>query len=234
MSLEVQPIQIWQFYVKDQAARSVGPCAAQKILPRAKRFYAPPGRADQRLQRLTDRHVIIDDEDDRLFQEARSQRTAWTCCNWNHDFLEPKARHLRDTRVRAVQPINARRQELSQDFSTTASPNRAFSPYHYFGLKDAASRSLANRASSCMKSDLDGSQQSVPAERLHQAVNGPVIKDAVTVVVLRVSRDEHDRNMLLADCQFSLKVAPAHAGHPEIQDETAGPRGHIRREERFR
>ena len=48
-----------------------------------------------------------------------------------------------------------------------------------------------------MKGGPDGSQQSVPAERLHQAVNGPFIKDAVTVVGVCVGRDKNDWNVLL-------------------------------------
>src|SRR5258708_19754278 len=84
-----------------------------------------------------------------------------------------------------------------------------------------------------MKRRTHGPQQSVPTERLHQALNGPFIKDAVTVLGLAVGRDKYDRNVLLAKRQLSLKVGPAHPGQPNIQDQTVRPHDNVRREKLF-
>src|ERR1700716_2399492 len=88
VSLEVQSIQIWQFDVEDQAGWSVDLCPAQEVLTRAKRFHAPSSRADQRRQCFTDRDIIIDDEDDRLWLHDCSRRLA--SCEGHHEFLRMK------------------------------------------------------------------------------------------------------------------------------------------------
>ncbi len=70
-----RPSEVRQTHVEHQTARDERPRSCEKSCAEAKRLDAPARLAEQELERLTDRNIVIDDENDRRNggHEARSR-----------------------------------------------------------------------------------------------------------------------------------------------------------------
>ena len=64
--LQIKPAQTWQLHIKHQAAWNIFFSMIQKLLRRSKSLDFPSGRVKETFQTLSNREIIVYDEDDRF------------------------------------------------------------------------------------------------------------------------------------------------------------------------
>src|SRR5258708_35626831 len=74
-------------------------------------------------------------------------------------------------------------------------------------------------------------EQRVVAERLEQALRGPLRQQARTDSFVTVRGDEHNRNRLPPPCQYLLQIGSRHGWHGDVEDQATGLTDELRREE---
>src|SRR5918995_1869973 len=100
----------------------------------------------------------------------------------------------------------------------------------------ALDRSCRYSWSSCLphpKRGVESVEQRRLAERLEQVLHCALREQARTDRPVSVGGDEDNRNLLLPADQFLLQFGPRHAGHRDVEEQTARLADEIGREERF-
>src|SRR6267378_7999359 len=101
-------------------------------------------------------------------------------------------------------------------------------------MRSCLSHNNARNFSDCSthaKRCIDCVKQSLLAEWLEQAFHGAIFEHARTNGLVSVGSDEDDWDLLPAERQLPLEIGSGHAGHGDIEDQTAGLADAIRREE---
>src|SRR5712691_12572337 len=135
--------------------------------------------------------------------------------------------------IRARKHRRRRRKRLAWRARTVTDSIRRLVRSMKASLSPKDVRSLVER-STHPKRCIDCVKQGLFAEWLEQAFHGTIFEHAGTNGLVPVASDEDDWNVLPAKLQLPLEIGPGHAGHDDIEDQTAGLADAIRREELFR
>ena len=126
--------------------------------------------------------------------------------------------------IRAPRRRRQQRKRLEYLATWLVALPKPYKPHAPGGEIDQPTRSAA----------LSASWQGRLAERLEQALHGPLFDQSRADGLIPLSRDEDGRNLLPAPPQFLLKVGPAHPRHGNVEKQAPGLLDAIGREELFR